>query len=792
LQPEDARGGEVFLSYNRRDGALVEQIRAALERRNVAVFMDRHERMAGLPWFDELERALKRARAVAVVVGQNGLGGIQKREMQLALERQAKQESEGQVFPVVPVLIDEAVPEDLPGFLRLNTAIDLRGATDTPALDQFVIRVDAPAAEADDAPIVCPYRGLNRFREEDARYFFGREKLTELLLSQVLSQKLVAVVGRSGTGKSSLVQAGLLPQLRRSRPPATAWEIMSFVPDRSPFAELVRSAVNDILCPQLNPGAQLEQAGRLIGLVQNESLPVSAVLDQMLQRLAAGTRLLIVIDQFEEIFRVTSAAERERFLAALLPAVDKRPITLVITLRADFYGQAISYRPLSDLIQNGLVNVGPMSRDELRLATEGPARVAGVQFQAGLVDRLLDQLDEEPGNLPLLEFALEELWTRRERRLIPNAALSSLGPATSNGTVPSETGLMGAIAAQADRTLQRLSAAEQAAALRTFLRLVRVAGADEEGADTRRRVPVSSLSSVERAAAEQFVAARLLVVDRTRVSGDETLDVAHEAVVRHWPRLRQEIHDNRPFLLWRQQLEAFREAWINSERDPSLFLPAASLQLARRWLRTHSQQLNEVERDYIALSARADRRPRRWIIAGVAAALIAASAGAVGVRSYQKTQLMLGPTSLNRYIRAATNLRQAMVSDLGPTLKRDKLSTDVLDSSVNEYNTAYIDIHDNWTKYVSNMQPAGATTAENLSRLFRDVERFHEPMRVALNSVRDRVSAAQEGTPEQQKNLVDETTAAIGKGKAAFVDLEQRVAQFNETLVAAPAARSGD
>ena len=219
-----------------------------------------------------------------------------------------------------------------------------------------------------------------------------------------------------------------------------------------------------------------------------------------LEKSKGTDRLLIVVDQFEELFTLTPEAERRDFIDALFEAAASTKLTVLITLRADFYGQAISLsRVLSDSIQRGLVNLGPMTEAELRLAIENPARAVGLSFQDGLVNRILAQVVDQPGNLPLLEFALTELWDDGSSRLLTNARHDEIG------------GVEGAISKRAETEFKRLSSDEQEVMLRFLSRLVRVASAGEEGSDTRQRVNLNEFDQTTRAVVQSFVNARLFV-----------------------------------------------------------------------------------------------------------------------------------------------------------------------------------------------------------------------------------------------------------------------------------------
>ena len=232
---------------------------------------------------------------------------------------------------------------------------------------------------------ICPYLGLHRFDEEHAAFFCGRSAFSERLLAKVLEKDLVAVVGPSESGKSSVVRAGLLPLLRRQRPPANTWDVVVFKPGDRPERRLARALLR-LLQPDLEPSRLPGEAEALGDRLAAGTGVLEDCVEQILDQSNGTNRLLLVADQFEELFTQTPAAVRGPFVEALLQARDRAPMTLLPTLRADYYDQALSRsRDLSDLVEGGLVNLGPMTEEEMRQAIEEPARRANLGFESGLV-----------------------------------------------------------------------------------------------------------------------------------------------------------------------------------------------------------------------------------------------------------------------------------------------------------------------------------------------------------------------------------------------------------------------
>jgi tetratricopeptide (TPR) repeat protein len=604
----------VFLSYHSADADRVAAVRRSLIERGVSVFSDRHDLVAGLPWPQALEKALQSVQAVLVFVGDargaEGLGFWQRREVWFALDRQAQEEGQGRSFPVVPILLPGS--HAAAGFLFLNTWVDLRDATGHQGALDAIANAVAGVAAPPDLPklsVLSPYRGLESFREEHAAVFFGREAFAAELIDRVLHRSLVALIGASGGGKSSVVQAGLLPLLRRQRPPQRAWDTVVLRPGDEPFHRLAASLV-PLLEPDLDEVDRLASARKLGERLSDGSVLLSDVVCRLIVKSNGTDRVLIVVDQFEELFTSTPAPQRQCFVTTVLSALDRAPITLLLTLRADFYGQAIDLdRGLSDRIQSGLVNLGPMTREELRLAVGQPAALAQVRFEPGLVDRILAQVEAQPGSLPLLEFALTELWERREGRLITHAAFEAIGE------VP------GAISKRAEAVFLGLDASRKDAASRLFTRLVRAAAPGDSEPDTRRRVALDTLTESERGVLQPFVEARLLVLGWDEAAS-QTVEVAHEALIRGWRRFGAWVDQQREFLLWRQRLGQSMAEWNRTGRDAEALLRRPGLKEATGWVRDRQADLSQQELEFISISRGKQRWRRRWKQFAIALAIV--------------------------------------------------------------------------------------------------------------------------------------------------------------------------
>ena len=366
---------------------------------------------------------------------------------------------------------------------------------------------DEAALAPDPRGAICPYRGLLPFREEDAAFFIGREAFMTTLIEKVRSSSLVAVVGASGSGKSSVVRAGLVPALRRGAD-NHVWEILTLTPGPTPLHALLAA-----LSP---PPEDMSRAARLariegdVSLLRERGLTIDAFARDILSEQLGTDRLLLVVDQWEELYtQAKSIDDRQRFLDLILQATTDESVTVVLTLRGDFYGRALEDRAFADRLQNAVVNLGPMRREELKRAITEPAAKVGLGFEDGLVDRILEEVGNEPGNLPLLEFLLTELWARRERGLLTHGAYAEIG------------GVKGAIATRAEAELERLTPEQREALRRVMIRLVTPG---EGQADTRARAQIPSGDAAAEAVVRLFADARLLTTGFDEATGHETVE----------------------------------------------------------------------------------------------------------------------------------------------------------------------------------------------------------------------------------------------------------------------------
>ncbi|MEB3217390.1 MAG: hypothetical protein VKN72_14320, partial [Nostocales cyanobacterium 94392] len=391
--------------------------------------------------------------------------------------------------------------------------------------------IPVESTNAADDNLLCPYRGLYHFSPDDADVFFGREVFVQELFAATQNRNFIPVLGASGSGKSSVVLAGLVPKLQNEG----HWLFTHFRPGSDPFYALAEALVP--LYTSGDSTTQIVQTSKLAKSLGNGDITLPNILSHI-QKKHPNHRVLLIADQFEEIYTLCADNKiRHSFLDTLLAsfqscsAQSQYNHVLVATMRADFLGNALSYPQFGELLRNTDIKVRSMNREELTQVIEKPADKLGVSFEAGLVQRILDDVKDEPGNLPLLEFALTELWKRRRGKQLTHAAYKEIGE------------VQGALARHADENYRKLSKTEQEQVQRIFIQLVRPGEGTE---DTRRLATKAELSQASWGLVNQLADARLVVTSRN-ADNQETVEVVHEALIRNWGELRQWMDTDRSF-----------------------------------------------------------------------------------------------------------------------------------------------------------------------------------------------------------------------------------------------------
>jgi WD40 repeat protein len=480
----------------------------------------------------------------------------------------------------------------------------------------------------------CPYRGLFAFQKEDAQFFFGREAFTQQLVEVVEKEPLVTVLGSSGSGKSSVVFAGLIPVLESQG----NWCIADFRPGDRPFNALA-GALIPYLQPQIESGINRLQATRnLANDLRNETDALRDTIEEIVRQ-NSKNRVLLIGDQFEELYTLCQAEERQCFLERLLEVVTTvnhhtPHFTLVLTLRADFLESALSDRSFADVMRYGDQMLGPMNRQELEEAIIKPAALLGVTIESGLTKRLLDDVINQPGQLPLLEFALTQLWDKQTNAQLTNGAYDEIGY-VKNGNVEIR-GVKAALANYAEDVYGKLNEEEKERARRIFIQLVHPG----EGTPDTRRLATREDVGEENWDLVTHLANKRLVITNTSFfldsSGqpieEKTVEIVHEAMIYGWFRLQMWLDLDRDFRTWQERMRTLMRQWKDAKQDEGALLQGVVLTTAEAWLKERPQEISSDGRYFIKRSIQVRDRKRRRTIYGLTgfSAIVTLLAGLAG------------------------------------------------------------------------------------------------------------------------------------------------------------------
>jgi WD40 repeat protein len=431
---------------------------------------------------------------------------------------------------------------------------------------------------------VCPYKGLRFFEVADADYFYGRELLTQKLIQsiQVGKGNFLAVLGVSGSGKSSLLRAGLIYQLQQQRrlPGTEEWKIRIFTPAEQPLVSLATAFLDE-------SATDIQRAEQL--KIAEDAINEGATGLARLIKASRSPRTLLIIDQFEEIFTVCqNLSDRQQFIASLLGALQQTAdkLCLIFAMRDDFLGKCAAHHELADLIESNLVMVTPMSVEELQRAIREPAAKLGRKIEENLINAILQDLgiaveqptqEAEPGMLPLLSYTLEQLWQRQTLNWLKLDSYHQLG------------GVRKTLENLAEQTYKELSVEEQKIADLIFINLTQLG---EGTPDTRKQVPQRDLVSLSKSAQlveqviQKLAKAKLIVTSEQRRGKEKVavVDVAHEALIRHWSRLRELLDNNREAIRTERKIQAAAEEWQDKEKSQDYLLTGLRLAEIEKFL----------------------------------------------------------------------------------------------------------------------------------------------------------------------------------------------------------------
>lgn len=503
---------------------------------------------------------------------------------------------------------------------------------------------------------ICPYMGLQAFNEASAEYFYGREALVQKLLNRINHQSSIAVVGASGSGKSSAVQAGLIARLRQGKqiPGSDRWWLGCFRPGNKPIRALAK-----LLSDRGDRKSQAKEQLQIEGLLYQG---VEGFVQWLRTRIEP--MVLLVVDQFEELFTLAAASEREQFIELILGAVKYAGdrFKLVLTIRADFVASCLEIAQLAQILQQQSILVPPyLTQADYRSAIVKPARQVGLKVESGLVEILLQDLDRSAGDLPLLQFALQQLWERRHNGKLTLKAYREL------------EGIKGALERQAQAVYDRLDSESQACARWIFLNLTQLGEGTE---DTRRRIAKSDLvvakypkTLVDRTL-RTLTDAKLLVVNldngntmaQSRSTdvpeeSDEmfleamrqevTVEVVHEILIRHWSSLRWWLEENRSRLRSQRQIEQAAVLWLQKDRQDDFLLRGIRLAEAEEIFIKYTDELSDTAKEYVAscIDARLaeqraiKRRLRQARLTATALGILGLAATAFGIGAYRQRSI---------------------------------------------------------------------------------------------------------------------------------------------------------
>ena len=662
----------VFLSYHTADRTVALALKSAIEQAvpGTEVFVEQSRLRCGHLWQPAICDAIAISQAFLILVS-NRLEDWQKLEYYEARDRKARDDT----FILLPVVVADPTKgpaANLPGLAQLHWIESTEPAAPGP-LGNIVAALQSRELPKPPEPwrIINPYRGLVALDEQDADFFFGREREISGILSDIIAKpgRLIALVGNSGVGKSSLVQAGVIGSLKRQRWPggqnawpdslkdSRAWAFLTMKPGEDPIAALV-SQFASLWFPDTTDPQRIERRDAWIELLregEGRTGDLIEVTDKRFREalsLSPLPRIFLFIDQGEELCARTPAQERKRFCEIIADGLTSCPQRLVVmmSLRADYYGDLQLNKPLFRLTEK--IDVEPLDGDALTLVLREPARVLGVKFESDDLGNVVKSAEEQLGALPLLADLFTNLWERMRERgdgvlgVLDRREIIQVGAALSK---------------RADQFLAKHRDKEEAVKRLFTLRLAHV---------SRHRRPVQTRwerdarshrsSDAEWALAQELAGPewRLLVIGENE--SKVTAEVAHEILFETWGKLKSWLEAERTFLVWRGKIEARREDWekagqIGLQEQRQTLLTGFPLDIAENWLRERRGDIEPAIVNFIEASGRESRRAARtwvWMQWAVSGAMLAVIAGLVATinqelfKAQYQWHVVMGPSVL--------------------------------------------------------------------------------------------------------------------------------------------------
>lgn len=645
----------VFVSYSRRNKTFAERLARDLDDAGLDVWVDWRQIQVGEFWRDEIFRGIERSDILVICLSPPAVQSEWVQREVITARDQGK--------TILPVMVESAIQE-LEATDTMRWLLDIQfinfenqyEAGLVALLDNLPGRRPIRTFDVfEETNIPNPFKGLEAFQQTDSHFFFGRANLIQKSLDRLQQERtsrFLAVVGASGSGKSSLVRAGIIPKIRAGAlPNSDQWRIAIFTPGEAPV---------NALAQRLAPLVATHSTEEVNEMLHKSHEAMTHIVQHTLSGAPDEARLLIVVDQFEEVFTRAGEHERERFLKIIHHAVTEPNVRayVLITMRADFFDRLSRYPELAALVeQENLVITTEMTSSELLRSIEGPAEAVRLVYDRGLPQRILDDVQRQPGSLPLLQYALKELFDRREGNRLTTAAYESIG------------GVQGALAQRAEDIYTRLNAAQQGIMRRVLLRLVEVS---ETGEATRRSVDRQDLTFKDvpdeavQDVLDRLLAAdaRLLIASREiKASTDETqptvwIEVGHEALIRRWSRFTGWVAENMETLRYGTEILQSAQDWQQANRDASYLLTGSRLARAESWLDeadptelqrafvqaslkqqeiVEARQQAQIQRELV-LRKQSQQRLRLVIGVLILSLLVAIGAGVVTLNSLQQAE----------------------------------------------------------------------------------------------------------------------------------------------------------
>lgn len=590
----------VFISYSRRDKIFAERLARDLDDAGLVVWIDFRQITGGELWQNEIYRGIERSEFVIYCMSPASVESVWCNKEIAAAREQNKL--------IIPIMVVDSY-EDLQKSEALNWILNVHFISFVNRYEQAYTELlnalpgSRPVGvydEFDPESAQNPFKGLEAFQQTDAHFFFGRERMIQRGLKRMQETRFLAFVGASGSGKSSLVRAGILPALRDGKIPASeTWRTALFTPGPRPMEALATRII-----PYLEED-NTRTMERVIKNIQDLGIAKQYV-DDMLKDAPKESRLLIVIDQFEEVFTRASDAEAKPFIDILVKAAASTEVRLqfVLTMRADFFGSLSRYPALAQLFeQENMIIVTEMTAANIRRAIEGPVQAVGLKYEDGLVDRILDDVRSQPGSLPLLQYALRQLFDKRQGAVLTHEAYDEVG------------GVRRALAQHAEEIYSKLTDAQQETTRRLLLRLIEVG---DSGEATRRKVARAELQfdDIEDSHVDEVIDiltaadSRLLIASREISSSEDDdskpiiwLEVSHEALIREWDRFKTWVSSRLEDLQYNTEIRKLSQDWVAGGRDSAYLLVGKRLTRAEVWI--EDADANDTQRTFITASLQA-------------------------------------------------------------------------------------------------------------------------------------------------------------------------------------------